>query len=76
MDNTNERLQEVYKISGENLSKALDSYFSKDKDQLVNWFYDSNNAGLGKSPHDFCKEGNQDKLEDILVCLAQGNSGG
>jgi len=75
MDDLDERLQEVYKIAGKNTSKILDAYFPNDKDELVNWFYDSNNKRLGKSPHDFCKEGKQDELESILICLAQGNIG-
>ena len=75
MDNQKQTLQEVYKIAGENLSKVLDAYFPKDKEELVNWFYDPNNEALGKSPHDFCKEGNGYRLECILIDLATGNIG-
>ncbi len=75
MDHQNEQLQEVYKVAGEGLSKVLDAYFPENKDDLVKWFYDSNNKRLGKSPHDFCKEGNSYKLECILMDLATGNIG-
>jgi len=68
-------LEDVYKVAGESLSKVLDAYFPEDKDQLVHWFYDPNNKALDKSPHDFCKEGKQDELENILISLAQGNIG-
>lgn len=75
MDNQDERLPEVYKVAGESLSKVLDAYFPKNKDDLVKWFYDSDNKRLGKSPHDFCKEGKQGELESVLISLAQGNIG-
>jgi len=71
MDDLDKKLQEAYKSAGENTSKVLDAYFPN-KDELVNWFYDSS---LGKSPRDLCKEGKQDELESILICLAQGNIG-
>ncbi|MEK6863336.1 MAG: hypothetical protein AABW53_01430 [Nanoarchaeota archaeon] len=74
MDNADQRLQEVYRIAGPDLSKVLDAYFPK-KDELVDWFYDSNNKALGKSPHDFCKNGNTYELECILMDLATGNIG-
>ncbi len=74
MNDQNRSLEEVYKIAGGELSKVLDVYFPKEEER-VNWFYSSNKR-LGKSPHDFCKEGKQGELVDILICLAQGNIGG
>ncbi len=74
-DNPTQTLEEVYNIAGPSLSKVLDAYWQKDKDLLVQWFYDSNNKGLGKSPANFCKEEGSYKLECILMDLACGNLG-
>lgn len=73
--NDNQSLENVYHIAGKSLSKVLDAHFSKDKEDLVNWFYDSNNQALGKSPHDLCQEGNQYKLECYIINLGTGNLG-
>ena len=74
MDNKDPRLEEVYKVAGDSLSKVLDAYFP-DKKELANWFYNPNNKRLGNSPHDFCKEGKQGQLESLLIDLATGNLG-
>ena len=42
-----------------------EGYFP-DTDSFVQWWYDSNNQGLGKSPYEVCKEGKQEELESIL----------
>ena len=64
MAEKNYSIQDVYKSIGEN------------EENLLEWWYDSNNKALGKSPDDFCKEGKQKQLERILMDVLTAAHGG
>lgn len=72
-------LEEVYKSIGKNerLRELIDHFREDvDQDSFVEWWYDSNNKGLGKSPDEVCKEGKQKELEKMLMDILTAAQGG
>ena len=69
-------IDNVCSVAGKNLTDLLKECFN-DNQEIVDWFYKPNKSYLfnGKSPFEYCKEGNADKLEAALINLATGNFG-
>jgi len=75
-------IHDVYQSIGENenVRKMVDClkgerYLGNEKN-LLKWWYDPDNKGLGKSPDELCKEGKQKELEKILMDIFTAAHGG
>ncbi|HLD39738.1 MAG TPA: hypothetical protein VJB13_01210 [Candidatus Nanoarchaeia archaeon] len=75
-------IHDVYQSIGENenLKKVVDLLkeegYLGNEENVLKWWYDSNNKRLGKSPDEVCKEGRQKELEAILTDALIGAQGG
>ena len=58
-------LDNVYESAGKELTDKILSVVGKEN--IVNFFYEPNKAFEGKSPHDLCKEGNSNKLNEVMM---------
>ncbi len=82
MTEKNYSIHDVYESIGENenLRKFIDllkgERYLGNEENLLKWWYDPNNKGLGKSPDEICKEGKQKELEKILMDILHAAQGG
>jgi len=82
MTDKNYSINDVYKSIGENenLKKLVDGlkeeHWLGNEENVVIWWYDSNNKAFGKSPDELCKEGKQQKLETMLMDILHAAHGG